>query len=216
MKKLLFGLCWMAAACAGTMGAEISEGLTERRMTRGIDLGTEEVSSLAESQNVHFSSYGGNERRFEVSEMRDFIFPLEWLNAPRSLEGKIYLVKQVGKASIFCLVKPNEVKLPGAKKASAEYSVYLIKQVSAEPVGSWEEFLRGRFGERFKNFRVLELDKYTAIQVHWNDAQYADAPVVFTEQAGRVYEVVLLYCGLSRRYADELLNKFPWRIFANN
>lgn len=216
MKKLLFGVCWLSAACAGTMGSEISEGLTERRISRAVDLGDESAGLFDEGQNVHFSSYGGNERRFEVSEMRDFVYPLEWLAEPKSLEGSIYLVKQVSGASIFCLVKPNAVKLQRAKKASAEYSVYLIKQIKAGTVSSWEEFLRERFGERYQNFRVIGLDKLTAIQVYFNDGQFADAPVVYTEQGSRIYEVVLLYRGLSRRYADELLNKFPWRILAYN
>jgi len=216
MNRIMFAVCWLTAACAGQMASGIPEGLEEKRLTRPIDFGVESAEMFAQEQNVHFSSYGGNERRFEVSEMRDFIYPLEWLNDPKSMESKIYLVKQVGGASIFCLVKPDAVKLPRAKKSSAEYSVYLIKQVNVEAVSSWEEFFRQRFGERYQNFQLINLDKFTAVKVHWNDALYADAPIIFTEHDGRIYEVILLYRGLSRRYADELLNKFPWRILANN
>ncbi|MBI5076951.1 hypothetical protein HZB94_01030 [Candidatus Falkowbacteria bacterium] len=214
---LLVGFCWLAAGCAANGSAGINAGMFERR-TRApaVDFGGENDTVFNESQNVHFSSYGGNERRFEVSEVKEFIYPIEWLNDPKSLKGKIYLVKQVDGASIFCLVKPDEVKYPGSKKSSAEYSVFLVRQVSAKKIDTWREFLQARFGQTFSDFRVLDIDAFKVIYVNRQDEQYANAPIVFTEQGGRVYEVALLYRGLSRRYADELLNKFPWRIFANN
>ncbi|MEK7159228.1 MAG: hypothetical protein AAB766_01875 [Patescibacteria group bacterium] len=176
-----------------------------------LDPGVQEIK-LNSDDSVHVSSFGYNERNWQPAQLQDFAFPIDWLENGKKLADQIYIVKQVGKSALFCLIKE---KAGNENKRSAQYAIFLVR-IRADREGvSWGEYLAKEYGANFRNFRELTIGQTDIAHLNWNVEQYWNAPVVVFGQK-KVYELTLIYRGFSRSYANQIMNKFPWKVLANN
>lgn len=177
-----------------------------------LDPGNGEIK-LNENDSVHISSFGYNERNWQPAQLQDFGYPISWLNAGKKLVDQIYIVKQAGRSALFCLIKEKEMGESG--KRSTQFAIFLVRTRSERGDVSWAEYLRNEYGANFRNFRAMTIAGTEIVHLNWNVEQYWNAPVVIFGQKD-VYELTLVYRGFSRSYANQIMNKFPWKVLANN
>lgn len=163
-------------------------------------------------QDVSASVFGNNERRWEPAEMEVFRQPMEWLKNAAGLQNKIYLVKQVGRSMLFCLITPEAANYRKDRKSSAEYAIILIKTHEYEKDFNWPEFLRRRIGS-YQEHRVVEVGPFQLIQPNWRGEHYWQSPFVYWQHGDSVFELVLIYRGFSYAQANFIMHRFPWRAF---
>lgn len=168
--------------------------------------------SYQRNQDVTASVFGNNERRWEPAALEVFRQPMEWLRNAAGLQNKIYLVKQVGRSMLFCLITPEAANYRKNRKSSAEYSVILIKTHDYEKNFNWPDFLRQRIGS-YEEHRVVEVGPFQLIQPNWRGEHYWQSPFVYWQFGDAVYEMVLIYQGFSYAQANFIMHKFPWRVF---
>ena len=215
MKKfqLVLSLVFFATifiGCAGhgkTIGRKLH--FEDRFSLEGVDP-PEADMILPRDQNVSPTVFAGNERQWQESELQNFLFPVMWLQQ-RDLGKQIYVVKQVGASSLFCLIRPNAVEYKSRKK-SAEYSLFLIKKMEGASVNS-SKMLRTSFSGAHEVAKVGEIE---VTLLNASGDHYWDAPRVMAKSEGSSYEMTLLYRGLSQSYVNRLMNKFPWRALARS
>ena len=152
-------------------------------------------SLFGESMKV--SLLGFNPRDWQPAEMQDFQWPIRWLHGEK-LADQIYVVKQVGQSFLFCLVRPVSVSV-SRKKSETEYSLFLVQPVMAEPSGPTKS---------------LSLDGIETKQIRLDDEAYWTAPTVLVKLEEQNFQFTRIYRGVSRSYAEKLMNKFPWRALA--
>lgn len=179
-----------------------------------LDSGNGEIK-LGEEDSVHISSFGYNERNWQPAQLQDFSFPINWLGNGQKLADQVYIVKQVGKSALFCLIKTNEKASEETIKRSSQYVIFLVRVRASRDGLSWAEYLKNEYGANFRNFRALTIGETEIVHLNWNVDQYWNAPVVIFGEK-EVRELTLIYRGFSRSYANQIMNKFPWKVLANN
>jgi len=205
---------WLVAGCGTGSGAQLKLGREEVFADyEALDPGSEDVK-LGSDENVHISGFGYNERNWQSAQLQDFSYPIDWLGNGRKLVDQIYIVKQVGKSALFCLIKAKEKKADETK-GSTQYAIFLVRTKSNREELSWGEYLAKEYGSTFRNFREMTIAQTEIVHLNWNVDQYWNAPVVIFGRK-EVYELTLIYRGFSRSYANQIMNKFPWKVLANN
>jgi len=152
-------------------------------------------------QNLSPTVVPANPRLWQPAGLEYFSFPIMFLER-RLPEDLVFVSKQVGPAILFCLIKPDAVMYKSRKK-SAEYTVFLARKVSPREFEMIPAGYAKSTGLRLADREVVLLN--TA-----SDA-FGDTPRIFAKLDGGNYEISLIYQGLSRSYADKVLNHFPWR-----
>ena len=163
-------------------------------------------------QDVSVSVFGGNERQWEPASLEVFRQPMEWIRNAAGLQNKIYVVKQVGRSMLFCLITPEAANYRKDRKSSAEYAVILIKTHEYEKDFNWPDFLRQRLSA-YQEHRVVEVGPFQVVQPNWRGEHYWQAPLVYWQSNDSVFEMVLIYKGFSFAQANFIMKKFPWRVF---
>ena len=160
--------------------------------------------SLASDQNISPTMVPANPRLWQPAGLEYFSFPIMWLER-RLPDDQVFVSKQVGSATLFCLIKPDAVMYKSRKK-SAEYTIFLAKPaVSDEPS-------RTIFSAAFPMpKKVLKIADREIVLLTSATDSYSDAPKILAKLLGGTYELTLIYQGVSRSYADKVLNHFPWR-----
>jgi len=163
-------------------------------------------------QGVSASVFGQNERSWEPAALEVFRQPMEWLKNAAGLQNKIYVVKQVGRSMLFCLITPDAANYRKDRKASAEYSVILIKTHDYEKNFDWATFLRQRIST-YEEHRFVEIGSFQAVQPNWRGEHFWQSPFVYWQFGDSVFEMVLIYRGFSYAQANFIMHRFPWRVF---
>jgi len=163
------------------------------------------------NQDVSASVFGGNERQWEPASLEVFRQPMEWIKNATGMQNKIYVVKQVGRSMLFCLITPEAANYRKDRKSSAEYAVILIKTHAYEKDFSWSEFLRQRLSA-YQEHRVVEVGPFQVIQPNWRGEHHWQAPVIYWQNSDSVFEMVMIYKGFSFAQANFIMKKFPWRV----
>jgi hypothetical protein len=148
-------------------------------------------------ESMKVSLLGFNQRDWQPAGMQDFQWPIKWLRGEK-LSDQIYVVKQVGASFLFCLVRPVSVSV-SAKKSETEFSLFLVQPVTEDPVGPT---------------KILSLDGLETKQIRLSEEAYWTAPTIVVELEEHRFQFTRIYRGVSRSYAERLMNKFPWRALA--
>jgi|GEM_PF-2354267 hypothetical protein len=212
---------WMLViVCVGCVSANSGVVVSERRETELFNYELIRVVDpnvrLKRKDDVSTSAFGYNPRKWEVSQLQKFNFPMRWLIDSKKLSKSIYIVKQVGKNFIFCLIEPEELESRQERKSIVNYTVFVVKTVEVEDDVDWGSFLEWYYKENYFNHREVEIGKLKAIQLNWSCGYYWNAPVVLFQSGLNVYELIQVYQGQSRSYVNMILNRFPWRAMVNN
>lgn len=156
--------------------------------------------NVSESDNLKVSLLGYNSRQWQPAEMQNFAWPVKWLRGEK-LGEQIYVVKQIGESFLFCLVSPGAVQF-AKSKAMTEYTLFLVQKSSRE--------------EPSGQSKLLQVNDVEVRQMKLADEDYWTAPNILVKVDGTTFEVVEIYKGVSRSYAERLMNKFPWRAWARH
>ena len=191
-----FFACMVFCNCAVNKGAQFKLSQEEVFADyEALDHGNEDVK-LGSDESVHVSSFGYNERNWQPSQLQDFAYPIDWLANGQKLTDQIYIVKQVGRSALFCLIKARE-KNANKTNGSTQYAIFLVRTKSDRDGLSWGEYLAKEYGAIFRNFREIMVGTADVVHLNWNVDQYWNAPVVIFGKEN-VFELTLIYRGFSR------------------
>ncbi len=158
---------------------------------------TDTRTQLAVGEDVKVSLLGFNQRDWQSAETQDFQWPIKWLLGEK-LSDRVYVVKQVGQSFLFCLISPLTVSV-SKKKGVVEYSIFLVQSMTELPRVPMKK---------------LNLDGIEIQQIRLSEESYWMAPAIVVNIDEQNFQFTRIYRGVSRSYAERLMNKFPWRSVA--
>lgn len=171
---------------------------------------------LASNGNIGVSAFGYNPRKWELSNLQVFNYPMVWLKDPQLLSNNIYIVKQVGRSILFCLIEVDEVGAREERKSKANYSLFLIKIHNIELPLKWEKYLENKYKAEYFSHRWAKVGQRQVVELNWNTNHYWNAPTILAQNGEQIQEMIMLYHGTSRTYVNQIMNKFPWRAVTLN
>jgi len=217
MKKVcLFLLSVFLVSCASQPELQVRKARTNEPIDYEKIKVIDPDVRLASNGNVGVSAFGYNPRKWEASKLQIFNFPILWLKDPQLLSKNIYIVKQVGRSILFCLIEVDEKGAREERKSKADYSLFLIKISDARLPINWEEYLEQKYQSNYFSHRVVDVGQRQVVELNWNTNHYWNAPTILVQNGEQVHEMIMLYQGTSRTYVNQIMNKFPWRAVTLN